>query len=292
MSTFDRPPERPTMATGGLPGGPPARTPSIRPNKHTWRNAFGAAVPVYIVTLIVLLPAHTGSDSYEAGRLIWPATLGALVVGAMARDSSKVWHWWTYLGGVTGVAAFVVGLVVLVQALNADDEGSGGTGSEAVDQAAQGAGTTLWVPDRAGAWTLIDSGAARHREEEALSQLVPRFNDQFSAVYGEYRHGTVHVTFLGLNTKSGSGTRAEQEESPASAVRNYLAGAGATSPELVESGASNVAMACDEVGSVVVCGWADATAMGRADWVAHTLDIDQAASLTRKFREHVSRPNT
>jgi hypothetical protein len=59
MSTFDRPRERPTMATGGPPGGPPAPTPPIRPNEHTWRNAFGAAVPVYIVTLIVFLPAHT-----------------------------------------------------------------------------------------------------------------------------------------------------------------------------------------------------------------------------------------
>jgi hypothetical protein len=186
----------------------------------------------------------------------------------------------------------VVGLIVLVRVINAYDEDSGGTGSEAVDQAAQGAGSTVWVPDRAGAWTLIDSRAAHRREKVALGQLVPRFSDQFSAVYGEYRRGAGHVTFLGLNTKPGSGTRTELEESPASAARNYLAGAGATSPELVESGASDVAMACDEVRGVVVCGWADATALGRAVWTAHTLDVDRAADLTRKLRDYVSRPNT
>lgn len=250
MSTSNHPPKRPS-ATAGSPDRPSAPTPLVRPNENTWRKACGAAVPVYFVTLIVFLPAHTGSDSYEAGRLIWPAAPGAIAVGAMARESPKVWHWWSYLVGVTGVAAFVVGLFGLTQVLNANDDDSGGTGSEAVNQAAEGDGTTLWVPDRAGAWTLIDSRAARHREQVTLGR-VERFSDEFSAVYGEYRRGTVHVTFVGLNTKPGGEIRSEQAEDPASAVRHYLAGSGATSPELVESGASDVAKACGEVGSAIV----------------------------------------
>jgi hypothetical protein len=113
MATFDSQPERPST-TGGRSTNPPP----TRPNEHPWGKAFGAAVPVYIVVLIVLLPASTGgSGSYAAGQLIWPAVLGALAAGAMAKESPKVWHWWTYFGVVGGVAAFVVGLIVLAQSL-------------------------------------------------------------------------------------------------------------------------------------------------------------------------------
>lgn len=110
MSTFDRPPERHSTPQGSPDRPPP---PIVEPNEHPWLKGFGAAVPIYILMLIVV----GAGSAYAAGELITPAILAALAAGGMAKESDKEWHWWTYLVAVAGVAAFLVGFFAFSQSL-------------------------------------------------------------------------------------------------------------------------------------------------------------------------------
>jgi hypothetical protein len=290
MASFDRRSERHSTPRASPDDSPPA--PPVFPvNEHPWLKAFGSAVPIYVVVVIIVAPRHPGSDAYTAGRLIWPALLGALAVGAMAKESEKfVWRWWTYVGGVMVAVGLLTGFVEVLHS-RGDDESPGGAGVDAVQQTAQGAGSRLWVPDKAGGWTRIDTRAAERWKQYVLKPTM-RDRDEYSAVYADYRRGAVEIGFLGSNSRPGSTLRGDLQGSLTVFVRDYLTDIGPRSPELVESGSGDVAMACGEYKGGVICAWADATALGIVTVTGPKLDVDRAAELTRKFRPHVSQPNT
>ncbi|GAA4986532.1 hypothetical protein [Actinopolymorpha pittospori] len=255
-----------------------------RPNDRPWRFAALVAVPTFAALLIVVVPRHTESVFYTAGRLVLPTAVGVVAAGVVAAYSSRTWRWWTYLGVVVATAGLQT---TIVELRSAETLGP---------PVARGPGSTLSAPAMAGNWTLVDDSAARARGQQVLSR-ADRQELVASVVYGEYQDGAAAVAFLGLNTKPGSGLRASLQRSPALGVRDYLAGAQVQSAHSVESGRDDVAMACGQpnetqLNGTVVCAWADSTALGVTTWVAAGMDVDHAAELTRQFRTAVSQPNS
>jgi len=258
---------------------------AARPNDQAWSSAAMAAIPAYIVLLIVIVPRYPGMEYVKAGEVLVPTALGAVAVGAAASSSLRVWRWWYYLGAVTAAAGLIAGVLELKDAVESRGDTS------------QGPGSTLSAPDTAGDWTLADNGGARTRGQAQLALVNQHFDGELSLVYGEYRNGIGRVVFQGLNAIPDSEWAAELQESPAAGVRNYFADAGMTSPQFVESGSDEAIMACDELAQprqivAVACVWADSTALGITGWITPELNVDRAAELTRQFRSAVSQPNT
>jgi hypothetical protein len=264
-----------------------------RANPKAWRHAFVAALPPYVVLLALVLPRASGDDRFTAVELAVPVVLAAVAVGSTASESERVWGWRSYLGAVSAVAAAAMTLALLVrEAAERSDAGQSGDpdAAGAVDRE----GSTLWIPDRAGSWTLVDNPGARERERELLDRWAT-LADEMSVAYGEYRRGTTYVRFRAYNSNPGSAFGAELRQLPAATIRDYMSAAHVRSPRFVDSGNSAVSMACGEVaqthGGLTLCVWADAASLGSTVWIAPDVNIDRAANLTRSFRPNVSRPS-
>jgi hypothetical protein len=255
-----------------------------RPNEHAWRNAALITVPIYFVLLIVIVPRHSTSGAYTAGRVSVPAIMAAVAVGAIAANSRHLWRWWWYVVAVVALAGTLSAALELEEGLTSPDATTPGPGS------------TLFVPSVAGDWTSANDIAARDRRDVWLAE-VAKLAPGTPAVYGEYRRGAGWVEFLGVNTNPGSQLRAELTESPTQTVVDFLSGTKVTtSHHIVESGRIDVAMGCadplqGQPTPTVVCVWADSTALGMATWRAPKMTVDRAAQLTRQLLPDVSHPN-
>jgi hypothetical protein len=263
----------------------------VRANPTAWRHAFAAAVPPYVLLLVLVLPQASGDDRFTAVELAIPVVLAAVAVGATASESERVWGWRSYLGVVSAVTAAALTLALLVReaAERSDADQSGNpdaAGAEDRD------GSTLWIPDRAAGWTLVDSPGARERE---LLETWGRHVDEMSVAYAEYRRGATYVRFRAYNSQPGSAFGTELRQAPTTTIRDYMSAAHVRSPRFVNSGDSAVSMACGDVaqthGGFTLCVWADAASLGSTVWIVPDVNLDRAADLTRTFRPKVSRPS-
>lgn len=268
------------------PGGP---TPPPPVDKgRIWIVACVTGVVAYGALLAVHLSTEdSGSASFRAGEMIPIAGVSAVLVALLAQAVStrRTAPWWIVSLSVLMVSALWYSGVHIAPRL-ADDARAEVSGQ---------ADYVLSAPERAGEWERLRGEGAIQREAEMRSRIAQAPESQTEGlddvVYAEYRSGFSRLGFLGINT-SGE-FKDDLRESSRQALRNFMAGAGVTSPEQVDEGDLGGTMACsgDAPGlpaGVIFCAWADASTLGQVTIVQVNLDIDDAAAITRDFRDHVT----
>ena len=215
------------------------------------------------------------------------AAVTTVVVAALAQSTrtQRGWPWWAISLAVLSACGAWYSLVHVAPKL-ADDARAEASGQ---------ADYRLTAPDHAGDWTRLDGADARQREQDTLSRLEQAPDDiragMAEAVYGEYTNGSSRLVFFGFNASGDM--QNDLRDSPSKTLRDFMAGAGAENVEHVDAGDLGGSMACtgDVPGvprGLIYCAWADASTVGQLTVDTPNLSIDEAAEITRGFREGVT----
>jgi hypothetical protein len=153
---------------------------------------------------------------------------------------------------------------------------------------------TLITPDGAGAWSRVTSDAAQDNAKAYLIRAEEEAQPGTTPLFAEYeRDDGATMAFLGLNVDPESEYGASLAEAPEMVVDVALADAGIEDRQALDAGELGGALACGtlppEYGvDGLTCAWADDTTTAQVTLVVPRLDYEEAAILTRDFREAVT----
>lgn len=244
-----------------------------RPNEKAYVFALLFGVLAYVGLLVVLNPALSGDSFYGAGRLLVPAGLAVVVVGLLARRSSRLLGWWVY-AAVLPVAA-VLGVVFSAGDLKA---------SMASEKSPRAEVAMLTPPAAGHGWTVVDTPQTRADVLRVVGGMKSKTGQD--AVAGYYVHRSAPntaVLFVGVNGNLGSGVSASQ------GMTEFLAGASVKNPQAFEPGDTGGALGCGrastQASTWVSCAWVgnDRTVLVR--WDDEAVALDRAAELARELRD-------
>jgi len=179
--------------------------------------------------------------------------------------------------------------------------GCGGTGAE--ESAAEAATTTsaetratLVTPDTAGPWTRVTTDAAEDNAKAYLIRAEEQARPGATPLFAEYeRADGSTLAFLGFNVDPDSPAGEELADHPEVVVDVALADAGIADRQALDAGERGGALACGVLPAEysvdgLTCAWADDTTSAQVTLVVPGLDYEEAAQLTREFREAVTEP--
>lgn len=189
-----------------------------------------------------------------------------------------------------GPALLALAALLLVGCAGSDeaDPDDGATTAAADDQ------PTLVTPDSAGEWSRVTSDAAQDNAKAYLIRAEEEAEPGTSPLFAEYeRDDGATMAFLGLNVDPGSEYAASLAEAPEMVVDVALADAGIEDRQALDAGELGGALACGTLPSEygvdgLTCAWADESTTAQVTLVVPQLDYEEAAGLTRDFREAVT----
>src|SRR5918992_410860 len=189
-----------------------------------------------------------------------------------------------------GRALLVLVLPILVGCGGAGGEASGDTPTN------QAASTTrtLLTPDTAGEWTRVITDAAQDNAKAYLIRAEEDAEPGTSPLFAEYeRDDGATMAFLGFNVDPDSAYGERLADAPEVEVDIALADAGIEDRQAVDAGELGGALACGtlppEYGvDGLTCAWADDTTSAQVTLVVPRLNYEEAAALTREFRDAVT----
>jgi hypothetical protein len=189
-----------------------------------------------------------------------------------------------------GRALLVLVLPIVVGCGGAGGEASGDTPT---NQAAS-TNRTLLTPDTAGEWTRVITDAAQDNAKAYLIRAEENAEPGTSPLFAEYeRADGATMAFLGFNVDPDSAFGERLATSPEVEVDIALADAGIEDRQALDAGDLGGALACGTLPPEyqvdgLTCAWADATTSAQVTLVVPRLDYEEAAELTRAFREAVT----
>jgi hypothetical protein len=184
--------------------------------------------------------------------------------------------------------ALVVPLLVGCGGSSAEDSASAPT-TEAV-----AANTSLITPDSAGEWTRVTTDAAQDNAEAYLIRAAEGAEPGTTPLFAEYeRDDGATMAFLGLNVDPESAYGVRLADAPEVEVDVALADAGIEDRQALDAGELGGALACGTLPAEyqvdgLTCAWAGDGTSAQVTLVVPRLDYEEAARLTREFRDAVT----
>ncbi|HWM74833.1 MAG TPA: hypothetical protein VNQ53_13870 [Nocardioides sp.] len=153
---------------------------------------------------------------------------------------------------------------------------------------------TLTTPDSAGDWSRVTTSAAEDNAEAYLIRAEEEAEPGATPLFAEYqRDDGATLAYLGFNVDPASAYADRLADTPEVVVDVTLADAGIEDRQALDAGDLGGALACgtlpDEYGvDGLTCAWADETTSAQVTLVVPALDYEEAATLTREFRDAVT----
>jgi hypothetical protein len=171
--------------------------------------------------------------------------------------------------------------------------GCGSGGEDAAGASTTAAAATqrsLITPDSAGDWTRVTTDAAQDNAKAYLIRAEEDAEPGTTPLFAEYaRPDGATMAFLGFNVEPDSAYGEQLDESPEVAVDIALADAGIEDRQALDAGELGGALACGTLPpDGLTCAWADDTTSAQVTLVVPGLNYEDAATLTREFRDAVT----
>lgn len=279
----------PTGPAVPYPPMPPLPEPPQQPNRpnHPWGPVLVTAGVICVVGGIVQVatgiePGLPASTIF--GEWLGRALIPALVVGFVARVSSRRWHLWTY------VVAVVVPTLLLAAIVGAQET--------VQSRQTLGDDARIVAPAAVDGMKRLNGPRVRALLAQASDEFERTVGDEdglVTAAYGAPGRGAegVRVVLIGINLADDGEFAAEARRSPERAVRNVIRGAKGEDSQAFSTEGRDGLMRCAQIPqaeNVVMCTW---LAAGRLGITLHVTerDLAKAAATTRLLRAAAETPS-
>lgn len=246
-----------------------------RPNEHALAFALMFGGIAWVGLLVLLTPRIDRDPSYVGGGLLVPTMGVAVVVGLLARRSSRRLGWW--------VNAAVVPLAAVLALIPSADD----LMAAADNEASRGVEVGLLSAPAAGqGWTVVDTPDTRADVRRVVDSMATEVGIDAETVAGYYLHESAPntpVLFAGINGDLDKGASASES------LTSILRGAFVKTPQSFEPGDTGGALGCGQGAAQgmtwVSCAWVGNHRAVLMRWNDESVTLEQAAELSRELRD-------